>query len=328
MAFSGTISETVFDTRRVIDRAFGRCRLKPQQITSDYIDVAMDQLYLLLSTLGTPTLPLWCIEKQVYPLYNGVNEVTLDLGTIDVLSAFVRTSQGVGGSTVDTATSRTYDYGSATAVSTVGIKWSAASVPLALERSDDNVNWTTVQTEAPTATAGAWTWFDLSSVVASRYFRVRATSGTLAFSDMHTGGAPTEITLARLNRDQYTSLPNKNSPGARPLQYWLDRQVRRPIMRIWPQPTAASEHTTIVVWRHRHIMDVGSMTQEIEVPQRWIDAIVAGLAARLALEIAEVDANLISVLDASATQALYLAQAGEHDNSPVNWAPNISAYNR
>jgi len=328
MAFSGTISATTFDTRRVIDRAFGRCRIKPQQITSDYIDVAMDQLYLLLSTIGTPTLPLWCTEKQLYPLYDGVNEVTLDVGTIDVLSAYVRTSQGAESTETVAPDSRTLDFGTASAVATVGLKWSADAVPLVFERSDDGIGWRAIQTETPSAISGEWTWFDLSSVVASRYFRVRATSGTLALSGMHTGGAPTEITVARLNREQYTSLPNKNSPGPRPLQYWFDRQVRRPVMRIWPQPTAASEHHTLVVWRHRHIMDVGTMAQEIEVPQRWVDAIVAGLAARLAMEIAEVDPGLMQPLDAAAQQALYLAQSSEHDNSPINWAPNISAYTR
>lgn len=329
MAFSGTISETTFDTRRVIDRAFGRCKIKPQQITADYIDVATEQLYLLLSSLGNNgAMPLWCIEKQVYPLYDGVNTVTLDVGTIDVLNAFVRTTPSGSATTVDTATTRTFDFATAWAVTTVGIKWAAAAVPVALERSDDGSNWTTVQTETPTAASGEWTWFDLSSVVASRYFRVRATIGTLTFSAMHTGGQPTEITLARLNRDQYSSLPNKNSPGARPLQYWLDRAVRRPVMYIWPQPIAASEITTLVVWRHRHIMDVGTMAQEIEVPQRWLDAIVCGLALRLGNEIAEVDMAIIPLLAQNAADALRLAQSTETDSSPVNWAPDISAYTR
>ena len=70
------------------------------------------------------------------------------------------------------------------------------------------------------------------------------------------------------------------------------------------------------------------MTQEIEVPQRWYEALVAMLAAKMAMEIVEVDVNMIGLLDAKAQQALYTAQAEERDNSPMMIAPNISMYTR
>ena len=70
------------------------------------------------------------------------------------------------------------------------------------------------------------------------------------------------------------------------------------------------------------------MTQEIEVPQRWYEAIVAMLAAKLALEIVEVDTGMVPMLDAKAERALYVAQAEERDNSPMMIAPNIAVYTR
>jgi predicted thioredoxin/glutaredoxin len=75
-------------------------------------------------------------------------------------------------------------------------------------------------------------------------------------------------------------------------------------------------------------MDVGTMTQELEVPQRWYEAIVAMLASKLALEIGEVDTSLIPLLDQKANVALYTAQAEERDNSPMMIAPNIAMYTR
>jgi hypothetical protein len=84
----------------------------------------------------------------------------------------------------------------------------------------------------------------------------------------------------------------------------------------------------IVAWRHRHIMDVGTMTQDVEVPQRWLDAVISMLAAKLASEIPEVPADMIPLLDAKATQAELEAWGEERDNSPIRWAPNISAYTR
>lgn len=328
MAFSGTISQTVFDTRKAIERAYGRCRIKSETISAEYIEIANQQLYLLLSDLANQGVPLWCIEKQVYPLYEGVGNVTLDIGTVDVLNSNLRQLQEVTGTNVDTLTERVISFATATEVTTVGIQWSAASVPVVLARSDDGIIWETIQTETVDASAGEWSWFDLSSVVAARYLRVQALNGSLGFSRIFTGNNPNEITLYRMNRDDWTALPNKAFLSNRPLQFWFDRQVNQPVMRFWPIPNAAAETSQIVLWRHRYIMDVGSMTQEIEVPQRWHQAIVSMLAARLALETAEVDAGLIPLLDGKAEKDLYVAQLEEQDNSPWNLVPDFSAYTR
>jgi hypothetical protein len=328
MAFSDTVSQTVFNTRRVIDNAIRRCKLTAQQITAEHIDIANDQLYLFLSDLANQGAPLWCIEKQIYPLYEGVGDITMTDGTVDILNSNFRTLQPVTGTNVDTSTTRTVSFTTDIFVANVGIYWTAAAVPIALERSDDNVTWVTIQTETPTATAGQWTWFDLDSSVAARYFRVRATSGTLSFSQIYLANTPTEIPLARMNRDDYTNLPNKAFQNNRPLQYWFDRQVNNPIMHMWPVPNDAATVCQIVVWRQRYIMDVGTMTQDIEVPQRWLEAIVSGLAAKMALELVEVDVNLIPILDQKAAISLNIAQMEERDNSPMMIAPNISPYTR
>ena len=328
MAFSDTVSQTNFNTRRVIDNALRRCKLTAQQITAEHIDIANDQLYLFLSDLANQGAPLWCIEKQIYPLYEGVGDITMTDGTVDILNSNFRTLQEVTGTNTDTSTTRTVDFSTDVFVSTVGVLWSAAAVPVALERSDDNVTWVTIQTETTTATAGQWTWFDLESSVATPYFRVRATTGTLSFSQIYLANTPTEIPLARLNRDDYTNLPNKAFQNNRPLQFWFDRQVNNPIMHLWPVPNDAATVCQIVLWRQRYIMDVGTMTQELEIPQRWYEAIVANLAAKLALEIVEVDGAMIPMLDAKAAQALNIAQMEESDNSPMMIAPNISMYTR
>lgn len=328
MAFSGTISQTVFNTRRVIDNAVRRCKVLAEQISAEHIDIASDQLYLLLSDLANQGCPLWTIQKAIYPLYNGVTQIVTYEGTVDILNGNLRTLQEVTGTNTDTATEREVDFGDEAFVTTVGIKWSGAAVPIALQRSDDGVAWETIQTETPSASAGEWTWYDLSSSVASQYFRVHAITGSLSFSRIFLGNMPTEIPLARMNRDDYTNLPNKSFQSNRPLQYWLDRQALSPVLNLWPVPNSSAETSQVVVWVQRHIMDVGSMTQEIEVPQRWLEAIVACLAAKLALELPEVDPSLIPMLDGKAAQALYIAQAEERDNSPMMITPNISMYTR
>jgi hypothetical protein len=328
MAYSNTVSQTVFNTRRVIENAARRCKLPAQSLTPEHVDIANDQLFLLLSDLANRGIQLWCIDKQIYPLYNGTGDITLDVGTVDVLNSNLRTLQQVTGINYDTATYREVNFTTQTFVSTVGVKWTSNAVPLALERSDDGLVWTVIQTETPTATPGEWTWFDLDSSVATTYFRVRATSGTLGFSAVFLGNMPTEIPLARINRDDYTNLPNKYFQSNRPLQYWFDRQVQQPVMHMWPVPNLEAEVYQIVLWRQRYIMDVGTMTEEIDVPQRWYEAIVAMLAARLALEYIEVDPSMISMLDQKAKESLYFAQQEERDNSPMMILPNIAMYTR
>lgn len=328
MAYSGTVSQTVFDTRRVIEHAFRRCRVPAQLLTSEKVDIAKDLLYLLLSDLANLGAPLWCVQKTIYPLYEGVSSLVTYTGTVDILNANLRWTQRQTGTNTDTATARVVAFDEPTAVSTVGVLWAATAVPIDLSRSDDGVNWTVIQTGLQAADQAEWTWYDVASVVPARYFRVRATAGTLGFSDIYLANSPTEIPLARLNRDDYTSLPNKTFQSNRPLQYWLDRQSLSPVMNLWPVPNAAATTSQIVVWAHRHIMDVGTLTQEIEVPQRWYEAVVANLAAKLALEIEDVTPDLIPVLDAKATQAMNVAQTEERDNSPIRWAPNIAMYTR
>lgn len=328
MAYSNTVSQTVFNTRKVIENAIRRCKMPAESITAEYVDIANDQLYLLLSDLANMGAPLWCIEKQILPLYDGEGYITLDTKVVDILNSNLRQLQSVTGTNTTTSTTRTIAFGGDTFVTTVGVRWTAASVPIALERSVDNIVWTTIQTETPVAIAGEWTWYDLDSSIATPYFRVRATSGTLSFSEIYTGNTPTEIPLARMNRDDYTNLPNKSFQSNRPLQFWYDRLIPNPVMRLWPVPNSGAITSQIVLWVQRYIMDVGTMTQQVEVPQRWYEAIVSMLAAKMALEIMEVDAGLISLLDAKAERALYVAQAEERDNSPMMMAPNIAVYTR
>lgn len=329
MAYSGTISQTTYLTQQVIDSAFRRCRLKAQQITSEYIEIANQQLYLLLSALANNGVPLWCIEKVLLPLYQGANDVVLPIGTVDTLNQNLRTIQQATGTVTTISTTSTTVFTSDTPIVEVGILWSGVSEPLAFERSEDGVAWTTIQSVAPTGASGQWEWFDVNAVVPAAQFRVRATTGVLNASQVVLANAWNEIPLARMNRDDWFNLPNRAFQNDQPLQFWFDRQVPQPIIHMWPAPNAAvvgKKHISLL--RHRQIMDVGTMTQSIEVPQRWYLAIVASLAVACADEIPEVDPAVIPTLEKRKAEALNDAQTEERDNSPIKWMPNIGMYTR
>ena len=327
MAFSNTVSTTVFNTRRVIDHAYRRCRITAQRVTAEMQGIATDVLYLLLSELASTKTPSWCIEKLILPFYEGQPTITLPLGTVEVLNANYRYLQAVTGSMVATTTSYQVNFTSSTVVSTVGIEWSAAAVPLTFSVSNDNLTWRVVATETPSASAGEITWFDIFPAVAYQYFKIVATSGTLNYTTVTLGNTPNEIPFGVLNRDSYVAQSNQIFAG-RPTTYWFQRDINQPVMHVWPAPNLAAEVAQLIVWRHRHIMDVGTLQQELEIPQRWYEAIVAKLASKLAMETDAVDMNLIPMLDAKAEVAIRAAWDGDNDGSPITITPNIGVYTR
>ena len=330
MAVSGTVSTTVFNTRKVVDHAYRRCRIPPEGISSEQISFALDTLYLILSMLANRGLQLWCIESYLMPLYQAQGLITMPNGVVDILNTNLRTVEVLNSTTTNTTTSTTYqtNFPTATQVTTVGIEWSGASTSYALETSTDGTTWTTLETEAnPNATVGTVTWSDIQGSLATLYFRVRATTGTLNQAQVILANTPNEIPMARLNRDDYVNLPNKAFQG-RPLQFWVDRLLNAPVLYLWPVPSPQFVTAQVVVWVKRYIMDVGTMTQEIEIPQRWYDAIVYVLASRLAEETPSVDPQMIAILDQKAQRSLLEAENEERDNSPIYLTPNIAVYTR
>lgn len=330
MAVSGTVSTTVFNTRKVVDHAYRRCRIPPEGISSEQISFALDTLYLILSMLANRGLQLWCIQSYLMPLYQAQGLMTLPNGVVDILNTNLRTVEVLNATTTNTTTSTTYQtiFSAATQVTTVGIEWSGASTSYALETSSDGAAWTTLETEAnPNAVAGNVTWVDIQGSLATLYFRVRATTGTLNQTQVILANTPNEIPMARLNRDDYVNLPNKAFQG-RPLQFWVDRLLNAPVLYLWPVPSAQFVTAQVVVWVKRYIMDVGTMTQEIEIPQRWYDAIVYVLASRLAEETPTVDPQMLAILDQKAQRALLEAENEERDDSPIYLTPNIAVYTR
>jgi hypothetical protein len=326
MAFSGSISGTTFNANRVVDTAFRRCRLPAQAITSEMQQYALDALYLLLSEMANIKTPSWCIEKLILPFYENQPVVPLPVGTVEVLNANYRVLQEQTGTTEIAATTYKVLFDSPTTISTVGVKWSGTAVPLLFEVSDDNATWVTVGTQSTSAAAGEITWTDITGALAYNYFRITSTGPYLATS-ITLGNMPQEIPFGVLNRDTYVAQSNKIFPG-RPNSYWFQRDTPEPLMHIWPAPFVAAEQCQLIVWRHRHIMDTQNLRQEVEVPQRWLDAIIAGLAARVASESPQVDVQLIPMLDQKWLASRQAAWDGDNDGSPTFIQPAIGCYTR
>lgn len=349
MATSGTVATTVFNTRKVIDHAARRCRLLPQQIAGENLIVALDLLFLELSALGNRGIPLWTIDKFILPIYERTASVPTPDGTIDVFDVNLRenqrldgtnsSSEGIAGNAfdadLDTACTQTSVAGfiqtqftSATTVPIFGILPNVSGTwNISLQFSDDGVTFTTIFTQAAlTVVAGEWFWQDAEGVGDHLFYRLQANSTTvLDVTELVFQNTPQEIPFYQLNRTDYNNLPNKTRTG-RPTQFWFDKNRQNPILTIWPNPDAQFTFAQITGYLHRQIQDVGTMQQEIEVPQRWYLAIVLQLAKHLSKEIKEVDPSVIPQIEADAAWELKRAWDGEGDGSDAYFRPNIRPY--
>ena len=326
MAYSGNIGGTTTNALKVVDHAFRRCRLPAQAITAEMQTYALESLRFMLNELANIKTPSWCIQKLILPMYQNQPLVTLPTGTVEILNLNYRVLQLLSGAYVTTSTSYTVNFTTQTTVDTVGIKWSAAAVPVTFQVSTNGSVWTTVGSSSETASAGEIVWTDISGALPYNYFRITTTQ-PFNFSAIVLGNLPQEIPLGQLNRDSYVNQSNKVFPG-RPSNYYFQRDLPEPIVYLWPAPFVAAEQAQLVLWRHRQIMDTENLRQEVEMPDRWQEAIINGLAARMAAETPAVDAALIPVLEQRAAISQQRAWDGDNDGSPIQINPGIGAYTK
>lgn len=326
MAYSGDIGNTTFNALKVVDHAFRRCRLPAQAITAEMHSYALDTLNTTLAELASVKTPSWCIEKVILPMYENQPVVTLPVGTVDVLNLNYRVLQLLSGTVTSTTNAYTVSFTTATTVNTIGVKWSAAAVPLTFQVSNDGLAWTTVGTQATTAAAGEITWTDISGALSYPYFRFTS-ANTISYDEVTLGNMPQEIPLGQLNRDAYVNQSNKVFPG-RPSNFYYQRDLPEPVVWIWPAPFSAAEQAQLILWRHRQIMSNSDLQQDVEVPARWIEAIINTLAARIAAETPQVDPTIMAVLEQKSAISMQRAWDGDNDGSPIQINPGIGAYTK
>jgi hypothetical protein len=356
MSYSGTVGQTVINVQTLIDHGARRCGKLAEELTSEQQLSARESLYFLLSSLINRGIQYWAISKDVIGLTANKYIYTLPDGAVDVLNALYRrmnrpTPPTDGGYTassglainafdgdVSTICQQSaingnigIDYGAGYTnyIGSIGVlPGTSGSFNVVFEYSVDGITWSTLYAPGVTAWVnGEWLWYDINAGQDVQYYRMRETGGnTLAVRELFFGNNSTEITMARLNRDDYTNLPNKNFTANQPFQFWFDRTIPNPSIYLWPVPSDTFVQMTI--WYSRQIMDVGALTNELEIPQRWYEATVAMLAHRMSMEMPGVAVDRIAYLEKMADKYLYEVEQEERDKSPIYFAPNIAPYTR
>ena len=357
MAYSGTVGQTVISVQTLIDHGARRAGKFAEELTVEQVQSAKESLFYLLSNLINQGIQYFAIKKQVFGLNANQYEYSLPVGGNDVLNALYRTLTQPSGSYTTSAggtVANAYDQNTATYCAQISPNGNIAVVygtnnpeyigsigfmpyvsgggsqtwNYVFEYSTDGTTWGTLYTgTAVTVTDAQWIWQDIDPGQNCQYYRIRATSGTtLAVRELYFGTNSTEITMARLNRDDYTNLPNKNFTANQPFQFWLNRTIPQATITVWPTPS--NSFVQMTVWYSAYVEDVGALSGQLAIPDRWYLAIQCMLAHQMSQELPSVAVDRIQYLEGQAEKYFQMAEQEERDKSPIYMAPNISVYTR
>lgn len=355
MAYSGTTNQTKINVDQLISYAYRDAGKTAEEITPEYIDAGKQSLFYILQNLSNKGVNLWLLENYLIGALNSQQAITLPPGTIDVRESnwvyIINTnaseylpisnpdSPAVFNQNLDLVSTSTsganyfgLEYQNAMSVYYVGFNGYNATggtttYNFAYEVSNDGITWVTKeQFPATTLSDREWAYFNINITPPYKYYRLRETvATTFSVRQIVFSTSQQVIPLARLNRDDYWNLPNKQFPSQRSLQYWFDRQID-PKMYLWPVPNNDFQMFQLVI--EKEMQDVGSLTNELYVPNRWIGAVQAMLSHKLSIQLPGVDLAKVQYLETQAAKLENDAAQEERDKSPIYFTPNISYYTR
>jgi hypothetical protein len=127
-----------------------------------------------------------------------------------------------------------------------------------------------------------------------------------------------DLTITRISVSTYATIPNKLSTG-RPIQIYIDRQTTTPQITVWPVPDTSTTYS-LVYWRLRRVQDAGAGVNTMDVPFRFLPALVSGLAYYLALKIPG-GMERLQELKSQYDEVWANAAGEDHDKASVRLVP-------
>lgn len=340
--------------------AFERIGIVGNEQTPLLVQSAIMSANLELSIWPGKGLNLWMVQQQMFTVVAGQPIYSLPLNTARILEVIATqparlntggtafsTAGGIAANCFDpTQTagcvqtthngSIGYDYGvgQSNSILYVGITPLITSTyTLSVEYSFDTVNWIPVY-KAPTQSYPAFqiTWFVIQQSLSARAWRITETNGaTLAIQQIYFNQPATtsvgDRMLTALSRYEWLAISNKmsqNSGNTLPSSFYFNQQIT-PTMTLWPVPGTVSPGTqpNILYTSYRYVQDVTQMYQDVEIPQRFYDALVSALAARLALKFMP---DKYQILKAESIEAYNIAAATDFEKVTLRFTPDFGPY--
>jgi hypothetical protein len=122
-----------------------------------------------------------------------------------------------------------------------------------------------------------------------------------------------DLTVDRISRDYYLTIPNKLSVG-RPLQFYVNRQIN-PQLIIWPRPNT---QYYLIVDKLVRMDDAGGGVNTLDIPFRFYPCLVAGLAYYIAMKKAP---DRVQLLKAVYEEEFDRAKSEDRDRASLQLTP-------
>lgn len=347
---SGTYDFASTANEQFIREAYERVGILPEVLTLEQIESAQRSANLILSEWINKKLNLWTVgqglvnlvsDQNAYQLPTSVNKVeeavyrysTRQLGGTPYSSAGGTAANAFDGNSSTACTQDStngyisYNYGSSTyAIEMVGVQSNVTrTYTLIYEYSYDNVTWfpayppsASISPPSQEFVKGLSQWVVMPSPTVAQYFRIRETGGaTLDIQELYFNITNYDIPITELSRSEYVYYSTKNQTG-NPTSYYLDRQIT-PILHVWPTFSSTNTYYGIYYTYSRTMQDFGAQIDLSEIPQRFYDALCAGMAYRLALKFNPQKADM---LKAVYDEAFALAGKEDAPKTPLRIYPN------
>jgi hypothetical protein len=148
------------------------------------------------------------------------------------------------------------------------------------------------------------------------------------------GPNQTDLNITRISVSTYSTIPNKLAQG-RPIQVWVNRQSgqqvgsdlatpKNPQINVWPAPnqgTALQPYYVFYYWRLKRIFDAGNGINSVDIPFRFQNALVAGLAYMISIKLPNADPTRVQGLKMMYDEAWALASEEDREKAAVRFVP-------
>jgi hypothetical protein len=145
----------------------------------------------------------------------------------------------------------------------------------------------------------------------------------------------TDININRISISTYSTIPNKLTQG-RPIQVWVNRrsgqttdgEILYPQINVWPSPdqgTLESPYYYFVYWRLRRMYDAGNGANVEDIPFRFQNALVAGLAYMLSVKLPDA-LQRVPMLKQQYDEAWEMAAGEDREKAPDRLVPRMITY--
>jgi hypothetical protein len=153
-------------------------------------------------------------------------------------------------------------------------------------------------------------------------------------TDSNQGPNQTDINISRISVSTYSTIPNKLAQG-RPIQVWINRQSGQttdligatsanPQINVWPTPdqgTQLNPYYVFYYWRLKRIFDAGDGVNVPDIPFRFQNCLVAGLAYMIAVKKPDVAPDRLMGLKMMYDEAWDLASQEDREKAPDRFVP-------